>query len=239
MTSVNEKLVIFGRSNQLRWHDKSADSLGVGLITSGPVDVSAQHEITGTADVIQEMHRKSGWRFSVVVKRSCSGLIVQSPRIHYGIDCVSIQDVYLCHNAALYYPSPPLQKHNKTKQKTKKTIELLSHTFVCPSIVLCISKKGCSGTGRLAGLRGAVLGQPGTALPQSAALYCLSISRSIHYSSAPSTPGAASQLPESPSASRSPSSPLSSLPLLSSPLTSRTYLYLLSIAAHHQHHPPL
>lgn len=102
----------------------------MGLITSGLVDVSAQHEITGTADVIQEMHRKSGWRFSVVVKRSCSGLIVQSPRIHYGIDCVSIQDVYLCHNAAL---SPPPPK-NKTKQKTNGTAEshfcLPQHCFV-------------------------------------------------------------------------------------------------------------
>lgn len=136
LTSVNEKLVIFGRSNLLRWHDKSADSLGVGLITSGPVDVSAQHEITGTADVIQEMHRKSGWRFSVVVKRSCLGLIVQSPRIHYGIDCVSIQDVYLCHNAALYYHPPPTKKQqNKTKsKKNNRTAEshfcLPQHCFV-------------------------------------------------------------------------------------------------------------
>lgn len=28
LISVNEKQVIFGRSNLLRWHDKSADSLG-------------------------------------------------------------------------------------------------------------------------------------------------------------------------------------------------------------------
>lgn len=68
---------------------------------------------SGTADVIQEMHRKSGRRFSVVVNRSCSGLVVQSPRIHYGLEYVYRQDVYLCHNAALYY----LSKETKKKEQ--------------------------------------------------------------------------------------------------------------------------
>lgn len=154
------------------------------------------------------MHSTSGRRFSVVVKQS-SGLVVQSPGIHYGMECVYRQDIDLCRNAALYYlpkETPP-----------KKTIELLSHTF----FVLSIWKKCCSGTSLLTGLCGAVLGQPGTALPQSAALYCLSISRSIHYSSAPLPPALhhsclrALQLPVLPL--------LSSRPLFS-PLTSHTYL---------------
>lgn len=60
------------------------------------------------------MDRTSGRRFSVVVKRSFSGLVMQSPGIHYGIEYVYRQDIDLCRNAALYHlPKETPQKNNR------------------------------------------------------------------------------------------------------------------------------
>lgn len=151
--------------------------------------------------------------FCVVVKRSRSGLVAQSPRIHYlYTGCTFVP------SCSILLPPPP------EPPPKKRTIELLSHTSFC-----CLFRRNAVAVTQVCMVQ---------SLASRALLYPRVQHSTVYFQKHPlfissSTGGAASQLPESPLAF-----PLShSSPLLSPAILVCSYCQLLPPLPHHHYRP--